>query len=150
MDWETSSSGPSRSRGSTSGPSFLDRLSAVGGTPAPGSHGPPTSDFDAFSTYAGTEAGDIDRGPEGESPPKTTPRRDVHCWGDRSCCARSLLCFVTLTPVFSQQQLSQPEAEDDLRLLERAWVKERGVAAVLQWEGELVDSVLDKVEQQVG
>lgn len=55
-----------------------------------------------------------------------------------------------LKPVFSQQQLSQPEAEDDLRLLERAWVKERGVAAVLQWEGELVDSVLDKVEQQVG
>lgn len=61
-----------------------------------------------------------------------------------------MLRFVTLTPVFSQQQLSQPEAEDDLRLLERAWVKERGVTAVLQWEGELVDSVLDKVEQQVG
>lgn len=51
--------------------------------------------------------------------------------------------------MFTQQQLSQPEAEDDLRLLERAWIKERGVAAVLQWEGELVDSVLDKVEQQV-
>lgn len=51
--------------------------------------------------------------------------------------------------MFTQQQLSQPEVEDDLRLLERAWIKERGVAAVLQWEGELVDSVLDKVEQQV-
>lgn len=58
-------------------------------------------------------------------------------------------CAIQLTPVFTQQQLSQSEVEDDLRLLERAWVKERGVADVLQWEGELVDSVLDKVEQQV-
>lgn len=52
--------------------------------------------------------------------------------------------------MFTPAQLAPPEADDDLRLLEAAWVRERGAPAVLAWEGELVDAVLDKVEQQVG
>lgn len=45
---------------------------------------------------------------------------------------------------------SSEEGElDDLRRLGRVWVRERGTPAILAWEGELLDSLLDKVEQQV-
>jgi len=47
-------------------------------------------------------------------------------------------------------QPSPDESElDDLRRLARVWVRERGTLAILMWEGEVVDSLLDKLEQQV-
>ena len=38
---------------------------------------------------------------------------------------------------------------DDVRRLSRAWVKERGTQAIMEWEGELMDELFDKLEQQV-
>jgi hypothetical protein len=38
---------------------------------------------------------------------------------------------------------------DDVRRLARAWVRERGTPGVLAWEGDVLDSLLDKLEQQV-
>ncbi|WVO14397.1 hypothetical protein L204_102030 [Cryptococcus depauperatus] len=37
---------------------------------------------------------------------------------------------------------------DDARRLGMAWTKERGTVDIMQWEGELMDTVLDKLEQQ--
>ncbi|KAL7422482.1 GINS complex subunit [Cryptotrichosporon argae] len=40
------------------------------------------------------------------------------------------------------------EGLDDVRRLGKVWVRERGTVAVLAWEGDLVDSLFDKLEQQ--
>lgn len=55
--------------------------------------------------------------------------------------------------VFSAEALSPGPEEgelDDLRRLGRVWVRERGTPDILAWEGDLIDSLLDKLEQQVG
>lgn len=45
---------------------------------------------------------------------------------------------------------SPEESElDDIRRLQRVWVRERGTPAILAWDGDLLDSLLDKLEQQV-
>lgn len=54
--------------------------------------------------------------------------------------------------VFSPEALfpGPPEDElDDMRRLGRVLTRERGTPALLDWEGDLVDSLLDKLEQQV-
>lgn len=38
---------------------------------------------------------------------------------------------------------------DDVRRLGVVWVKERGVPDIMQWEGDLMDGVFNKIEQQV-
>jgi hypothetical protein len=38
---------------------------------------------------------------------------------------------------------------DDVRRMGKVWVRERGILEILQWEGDLVDSLFDKIEQQV-
>jgi hypothetical protein len=38
---------------------------------------------------------------------------------------------------------------DDVRRLGKVWVRERGMVGIGQWEGDLVDSLFDKLEQQV-
>jgi hypothetical protein len=38
---------------------------------------------------------------------------------------------------------------DDVRRLGLVWVRERGTADIMRWEGDLIDSVFDKLEQQV-
>lgn len=38
---------------------------------------------------------------------------------------------------------------DDVRRLGVVWVRERGTPDIMKWEGELVDTVFDKLEQQV-
>ncbi|RSH88447.1 GINS complex subunit [Apiotrichum porosum] len=53
--------------------------------------------------------------------------------------------------VFSAEALSPGPEEgelDDLRRLGRVWVRERGTPDILAWEGDLIDSLLDKLEQQ--
>ena len=39
---------------------------------------------------------------------------------------------------------------DEVRRMGRVWVRERGTVEVMRWEGDLVDSLMDKLEQQVG
>lgn len=54
--------------------------------------------------------------------------------------------------VFTADELDPGLAEDeldDVRRLGRVLVRERGTPGLLEWEGELVDSLLDKLEQQV-
>lgn len=41
------------------------------------------------------------------------------------------------------------EDMDDVRKMGLVWTRERGTADIMPWEGELVDSLLDKLEQQV-
>jgi GINS complex subunit 4 len=44
------------------------------------------------------------------------------------------------------------EEEDegnDVRRMGRIWVKERGTVDIMQWEGDLIDTLFDKLEQQV-
>ena len=38
---------------------------------------------------------------------------------------------------------------DDVKRLGRAWVKERGTVDLMRWEGDLIDVLFDKLEQQV-
>ena len=38
---------------------------------------------------------------------------------------------------------------DDVKKLGRVWVKERGTVDLMGWEGELIDVLFDKLEQQV-
>lgn len=38
---------------------------------------------------------------------------------------------------------------DDVRRLSRIWVRERGTVDIMPWEGDLVDTLFDKLEQQV-
>ncbi|EIW68284.1 hypothetical protein TREMEDRAFT_16645, partial [Tremella mesenterica DSM 1558] len=49
--------------------------------------------------------------------------------------------------------MEEEEDEDELeegevRRLGKAWTRERGTGGILAWEGELVDSLMDKLEQQ--
>jgi hypothetical protein len=39
---------------------------------------------------------------------------------------------------------------NDVKRLGRVWVKERGMGDILAWEGDLMDGLFDKLEQQVG
>lgn len=39
---------------------------------------------------------------------------------------------------------------DDVRRMGKVWVRERGTVDIMRWEGELVDGLFDKLEQQVG
>ncbi|TXT15946.1 hypothetical protein VHUM_00449 [Vanrija humicola] len=53
--------------------------------------------------------------------------------------------------VFSASELAPPpdeESLDDVRRLARCWVRERGTPGLLRWEGDLLDSLLDRLEQQ--
>lgn len=46
----------------------------------------------------------------------------------------------------------EDEAEDegnDVKRLGRIWVKERGTGDIMPWEGDLMDTLFDKLEQQV-
>lgn len=45
--------------------------------------------------------------------------------------------------------LGADDESDDVQRLARAWVKERGTQAIMQWEGDLMDELFDKLEQQV-
>lgn len=38
---------------------------------------------------------------------------------------------------------------NDVKRLGRVWVKERGMGDILPWEGDLMDQLFDKLEQQV-
>ncbi|GFZ50848.1 hypothetical protein JCM24511_08606 [Saitozyma sp. JCM 24511] len=44
--------------------------------------------------------------------------------------------------------LDEDEELDDVRRMGRVWVRERGTVEIQQWEGDLIDSLLDKLEQQ--
>jgi hypothetical protein len=49
-----------------------------------------------------------------------------------------------------QSMLGEEEDDaDDVKRLAKAWVKERGTQAIMQWEGDLMDELFDKLEQQV-
>ncbi|KAL1413039.1 GINS complex subunit [Vanrija albida] len=53
--------------------------------------------------------------------------------------------------IFSAAELApgaEEDALDDVRRLARVWVRERGVPGLLGWEGDLLDSLLDRLEQQ--
>lgn len=41
------------------------------------------------------------------------------------------------------------EEDNDVKRLGRCWVKERGTGDVMPWEGDLIDLLFDKLEQQV-
>jgi hypothetical protein len=41
------------------------------------------------------------------------------------------------------------EDDNDVKRLIRAWMRERGTRDIMDWEGDLVDTVLNKVDQQV-
>lgn len=41
------------------------------------------------------------------------------------------------------------EEDNDVKRLGRAWVKERGTGDIMPWEGDLIDLLFDKLEQQV-
>ena len=46
----------------------------------------------------------------------------------------------------------EDEDEDegnDVKRLGRIWVKERGTGDIMPWEGDLMDTLFDKLEQQV-
>jgi hypothetical protein len=38
---------------------------------------------------------------------------------------------------------------DDVRKMGKVWVKERGTVDIMPWEGDLIDTLFDKLEQQV-
>lgn len=38
---------------------------------------------------------------------------------------------------------------NDVRRLGLVWVRERGTGDIMRWEGDLIDSIFDKLEQQV-
>lgn len=41
------------------------------------------------------------------------------------------------------------EEDNDVKRLGRCWVKERGTGDIMAWEGDLIDQLFDKLEQQV-
>lgn len=43
----------------------------------------------------------------------------------------------------------QEEDGNDVKRLGRVWVKERGTGDIMPWEGDLMDQLFDKLEQQV-
>ena len=48
--------------------------------------------------------------------------------------------------------MGDDEDEDegnDVKRLGRIWVKERGTGDIMPWEGDLMDALFDKLEQQV-
>lgn len=44
----------------------------------------------------------------------------------------------------------EDEEMDDMKRICRIWVKERGTPDIMQWEGDLIDNLMNKLEQQVG
>jgi hypothetical protein len=49
-----------------------------------------------------------------------------------------------------EEDLDVDEDElDDVRRMGKVWVRERGIGGIIAWEGDLVDSLFDKLEQQV-
>jgi hypothetical protein len=49
-------------------------------------------------------------------------------------------------------EMDEDEDEDegnDVKRLGRIWVKERGTGDIMPWEGDLMDALFDKLEQQV-
>lgn len=55
-------------------------------------------------------------------------------------------------PATEDMDLYGEEEEDDgndVRRMGRIWVKERGTVDIMQWEGDLIDTLFDKLEQQV-
>jgi hypothetical protein len=113
------------SRAGSAGPSFLHRLASA----APTEYGV----NDSVDMRTESEAGDMD---------VDMDRRP----GQAGQAGQGLKVFEA-----ADLDAGPEEAElDDLRRLARVWVRERGVLAVLGWEGDLLDAVLDKLEQQVG
>lgn len=52
----------------------------------------------------------------------------------------------------SEMGMDEDEDEDegnDVKRLGRIWVKERGTGDIMPWEGDLMDALFDKLEQQV-
>ena len=41
------------------------------------------------------------------------------------------------------------EDDNDVKWLIRAWMRERGTRDIMLWEGDLLETILHKVEQQV-
>ena len=39
---------------------------------------------------------------------------------------------------------------EDVKRMTRVWVRERATVEIMNWQGDLVDSLFDKLEQQVG
>ena len=53
-----------------------------------------------------------------------------------------------------EEGAAEPDDEDeseldDVRKMGRVWVKERGTVDLMSWEGDLIDTLFDKLEQQV-
>lgn len=48
-----------------------------------------------------------------------------------------------------EDEEEEEEALDDVRRMGRVWVRERGSVEIMRWEGDSVDSLFDKLEQQV-
>jgi hypothetical protein len=49
-------------------------------------------------------------------------------------------------------EMDEDEDKDegnDVKRLGRIWVKERGTGDIMPWEGDLMDALFDKLEQQV-
>jgi GINS complex subunit 4 len=44
---------------------------------------------------------------------------------------------------------AEGEGDNDVKRLGRSWVKERGTGDIMPWEGDLIDQLFDKLEQQV-
>lgn len=42
----------------------------------------------------------------------------------------------------------EDEEMDDMKRMCRAWVRERGTIDIMAWEGDLIDGLMDKLEQQ--
>jgi hypothetical protein len=54
--------------------------------------------------------------------------------------------------IMGGSELYEDEDEDegnDVKRLGRIWVKERGTGDIMPWEGDLMDALFDKLEQQV-
>jgi hypothetical protein len=46
--------------------------------------------------------------------------------------------------------IEEYEHDNDVKKLGRIWTRERGTVNIMQWEEDVIDVVLDKLEQQVG
>lgn len=49
----------------------------------------------------------------------------------------------------SELDLDFEDEENDVKRMGRIWVKERGTVEIMPWEGDLIDGLFDKLEQQV-
>ena len=49
----------------------------------------------------------------------------------------------------AEEEMDEEGPVGDVERMARAWVKERGTGDILAWEGDVVDSLFDKLEQQV-